>query len=106
MGFKYSDFPKQELYSMAATSRILAINISTVLRRLQVGTMTAVETPFGRMVHRSELLRCLGREAEIPDYPNTYDDRRNDTVTRPKKRKGAKKLEVANSDDGDLKKTG
>ncbi len=99
MGAKYADFPRQELYSLASTSRIISVNISTVLRRLQAGTMTATDTPFGRMIHRNEILRCLGRETEIPNYPDTQEDRRND-VLRPKKHKGA------NSDDGDLKKAG
>jgi len=63
---KAGDFPHQEIYSFAATSRLLGVHVTTLYRWAKAGQLKTVDTPSGRRINREEIQRQSSEAADAP----------------------------------------
>ncbi len=62
-----ANYPRQLIYTFAATSDITGNHVSTLFRMAKTGRLETVETPFGRRITRSEVQRLSGQKRDDPD---------------------------------------
>ena len=63
-GITATNFPNQTIYTFAATSRILGVQVTTLHKRARDGKLKTVNTPVGRRIHRDEIRRQSGESDE------------------------------------------